>query len=210
MPCEWLCWFTLSCFFNIFRPVTEHEFTRIIMKSSSTTCSLDIIPTCVLKLCLEELVPIMTNIISDIRKYYNVPIFALSLRIPNRIVMILTFIVLLVSSITMERSSCSFTDPGVCVWASSSSKNTVCLSSFPRQYCETALLCVSNEILMSLDESQGGIVILLAYSSAFDTVRHDTILQRFSQWFGIQGSALDWFQTYLTSRTHTVAFDRIQ
>ena len=71
----------------------------------------------------------------------------------------------------------------------------------PSHSCETALLRVSSDILMSLDKGQEVILILLDYSSAFDTISHDTILQRLPQWFGIRGRALDWFRTYFTSRT---------
>ena len=45
----------------------------------------------------------------------------------------------------------------------------------PSHSCETALLRVSSDILMSLDKGQEVILILLDYSSAFDTISHDTI-----------------------------------
>jgi len=42
---------------------------------------------------------------------------------------------------------------------------------------------------------------LLELSAAFDTVDHDIILQRVQTFFGVGGSALEWFRSFLTDRT---------
>ena len=54
-----------SSSFGHFRTVTDEEVRSCIMKSSSTTCDLDPIPTPFLKKFLDELVPIMTTIVND-------------------------------------------------------------------------------------------------------------------------------------------------
>jgi len=48
------------------------------------------------------------------------------------------------------------------------------------------------------------IICLLDLSVAFDTIDHDILLTRFSSWFGIHGSVLIWFKSYLLSRTFCV------
>ena len=73
---------------------------------------------------------------------------------------------------------------------------------------ETAMVRVSNDILMSLDKGEEVVIILLDFSSAFDTIKHDNMLKRASHRFGISGKALDWIKSYLTGRTHTVVIGK--
>ena len=56
---------------------------------------------------------------------------------------------------------------------------------------ETALTCVSNDILLSLDQGKAVVIVLLELSTAFDTVEHATILSRLEHDFSIKGKALE-------------------
>ena len=47
-------------------------------------------------------------------------------------------------------------------------------------------------------------LVLLDLSAAFGTVHHGTLLEVLSLRFGITGSVLEWFKSYLTGRTQTV------
>lgn len=62
---------------------------------------------------------------------------------------------------------------------------------------ESALLKVSNDLLLSLDSGKCAIIILLDLSSAFDTVDHSILLNCLEHQVSIQGSALQWFASYL-------------
>ena len=65
---------------------------------------------------------------------------------------------------------------------------------------KTAPLRVQNDILVALDNDQSAILLLLDLSAAFDTVDYTIILNRLATWFGITGSTLSWFTSYLCNR----------
>ena len=73
---------------------------------------------------------------------------------------------------------------------------------------ETALLKVQNDILMNLDSQCVTLLVLLDLSAAFDTVDHGVLLNRLNTSFGVRGSALQWFTSYLLNRSQRVSCDQ--
>ena len=69
---------------------------------------------------------------------------------------------------------------------------------------ETALLKVQNDILLAMDRQHVTLLVLLDLSAAFDTVDHRVLLRRLEVTYGITGTALQWFRSYLTGRTQLV------
>lgn len=65
---------------------------------------------------------------------------------------------------------------------------------------ETALLAVHNDIIRAIDSGKVSALVLLDLSSAFDTVDHSVLLKTLEERFGIKGTTLDWFQSYLSGR----------
>ena len=64
---------------------------------------------------------------------------------------------------------------------------------------ETALLSIKNEVHLSLSRGDATALVLLDLCAAFDTIDHSTLLSCLCSWFGISGSVLKWFSSYLTS-----------
>ena len=74
---------------------------------------------------------------------------------------------------------------------------------------ETALLKVKNDLLMNMDYQHMTLLVLLDLSAAFDTVSHDTLLDRLNTRFGVSGIALQWLQSYLADRSQRVSINGV-
>ena len=67
------------------------------------------------------------------------------------------------------------------------------------------MTCVQNYFLRAIDDQKAVLLLMLDLSAAFDTVDHGTIfLQRLRDDFGIVGSAMKWYSTYLENRSFHV------
>ena len=69
---------------------------------------------------------------------------------------------------------------------------------------ETALAKIVNNLLFGLDTGSISVLVLLDLSAAFDTVDHQILLERMENNFGISGTALQWFRSYLSDRSQCV------
>ena len=58
---------------------------------------------------------------------------------------------------------------------------------------ETALLRVLNDLIVASDCGKVSVLTLLDLSAAFDTIDHHILLDRLRNYFGISGSAFNWF-----------------
>ena len=69
---------------------------------------------------------------------------------------------------------------------------------------QTALLKVTNDILMEMNSQHPVRLVSLDLSTAFDTIDHSVLLHRLQTSFGISGAPLDWFKSYLSARSQHV------
>jgi len=63
------------------------------------------------------------------------------------------------------------------------------------------MLCVYNDLVRAVDSKLVTALVLLDFSSVFDTVDHFTLLTVLDRRFGVRESAMDWFSSYLSDRT---------
>ena len=69
---------------------------------------------------------------------------------------------------------------------------------------ETALLSVQNDIYMEMEKGNVTALTLLDLSAAFDTIDHDIMLNRLTDWFGIEEVPLRWLISYLKNRSQSI------
>ena len=76
----------------------------------------------------------------------------------------------------------------------------------PSHSVETAIVCIQDDVLRSLDARKHVALVLLDLSAAFDTIDHCILLEELHR-IGVRGDALRWMSSYLTDRTHCVSVD---
>ena len=194
-----------------FTPASTDEIAKLISSSNNSTCELDPIPTSLLKKC-PVLIPTITNIVNlslstgifpDQFKSCSVhPL----IKKPNldkqtlsnyRPISHLSFLSKLTERVVKARLSQHL------------SSNRL-LNSYQSAYTkfhstESTLLSVHDHIIKSTSKRQLTALCLLDLSAAFDTIDHDILLHRLSNWFGLSNTAHFWFRSYLSSRSFTVS-----
>ena len=198
--------------FHSFDPINEDDLKKIILASKPTTCPLDPIPTTLLFDCIDVLLPAIHRIINDSLSTGSVPsvfksaivkpLLKKSTLDPNtlknyRPVSNLPFLSKILEKVVLSQLF-TYLNSHCLIPASQSAYR-------PFHSTETALVKVASDILNSLDSSNLSVLTLLDLSAAFDTIDHQILLSRLSSLYGITGSALNWFSSYLSDRNLSVA-----
>ena len=168
---------------SVLVPATEDEVKRLINKSPSKSCSLDPVPTWLLKEYLTCLLPTITNIVNLSMSTVIVPTTMKSalvtplLKKPSldndvmnnfRPISMLSFISKLTERVVLRR---------LIDHVSSGNLHETFQSAYkPNHSTETALARIQIDILMALDNKRGVVLVLLDMLAAFDTVDHTLLL----------------------------------
>ncbi len=194
-----------------FKPVSPEDVTDLICKLPNKSCSLDIIPTWLLKQCLPSIVQPLTAIINmslksgvfpkALKEAIVSPIIKKASLDPNELknyrpvsnIKCFSKVIekCVMSQLYDHMSENQLLDPYQSAYK-------------PKHGTETALLKVKNDILSSLDKHKAVFLILLDLSAAFDTIDYDILSHRLSQSLGITETTNKWIMSYLTERTSQV------
>ncbi len=193
-----------------FTPLTEKEVEKMVLDFPNKQCELDPLPLAMLKECLPVILSHLTKIVNLSLMLGDVPVelkmaiirpllkkLGLEPQFKNyRPVSNLSFLSKLIEKIVAKQ----FVDHMI--------RNKLMdplQSAYKKDHStETALLKVQNDLLIDIDKGNVAVLVLLDLSAAFDTIDHDIILDRLNRNFGIQGTALKWFRSYLSDRQQTV------
>ena len=66
--------------------------------------------------------------------------------------------------------------------------------------CETAVVKLMDDILNNVESKEGTALMAINLSAAFNTVKHNILLDVLHSKFRIRGTALNWFESYLRNR----------
>src|ERR1043165_7700875 len=78
-----------------------------------------------------------------------------------------------------------------------------CNTDFNQVTTFMSLLDIQDKIYKAIDNDEFSIGIFLHLAKAFDTVNHEILIAKLNH-YGIRGKPLEWFKSYLTSRTQRV------
>ena len=192
-----------------FMDATEIEIRNIIKLSPAKSCKLDPLPTWLLKECIAELVPTITDIVNmSLRDSLKTALIRPLLKktgldsdiLKNyRPVSNLTFISKVIEKVVSGRLNEHLINNSMFDPLQSAYRD--------KHSTETALIKVHNDILSALDAGSSAILLILDLSAAFDTIDHNILLSRLCNIYGITGNALDWFRSYLTGRIQRVVIE---
>ena len=198
--------------FNEFFPVSEKAVIELIEKSPPKSCSLDPVPFKIIKQNADVMTPLITKIAngSFSEGVFPTPlkrgIIHPSLKKINldqdeysnyRPITNIPYLAKLLERIVVRQLMNYLVENDL--YAS--------FQSAYRQFysTETAMLRVLNDVLRIIDNRSEVVLVLLDMSSAFDTIDHTLLLERLQYRYGVGGIALQWFKSYFTERSQSVA-----
>ena len=206
--------------FPAFHEVSAEDVSQILMKSSVKSCPLDPLLARLLKKCLDPLLPQLTSLhhhfvtlVWRFFFFFFVNLWRRPSHTPHkrganadwnelknyRPISNLQFV-----SKTTER-----------VLAAQLSEYLVTNNLYaPNQSAyrkfhstETALVRIQNDILNAVDQHLEAVLLLLDFSAAFDTLSYPALLQRLCESYGITGTALKQYKSYLQGRSQSVVIN---
>jgi len=195
-----------------FETVTPEHISLLIGTCPNKTCSLDPVPTWVIKKLVLYFSPILAAICnasiqagvvpSSLKSAIVFPVLKKKNLDVNdsknyRPISNLSFTSKLLERVVASQLTC---------YLNANQLLPECQSAYRTLFStESALLKVTSDVSLAVDRGQLTLLMMLDLSAAFDTVDHEILLTRLNKSFGLSGTVLDWFRSYLEDRTQVVS-----
>uniref|UniRef100_A0A8C6KI16 Reverse transcriptase domain-containing protein n=1 Tax=Nothobranchius furzeri TaxID=105023 RepID=A0A8C6KI16_NOTFU len=200
-----------------FAPVSLPELTKLVNSMKTSACPLHILPSSLFKSAFQSIGPSVLSIINaslvsgQVPAYFKNAVIHPLLKKPSldpslhssfRPISKLPFISKILEKVVAKQLTAALDEHNI---------YDSFQSGFRRAHStETALLRVSNDLLTHSDAGDCSVLVLLDLTAAFDTVDHHLLLERLRDWVGLSGSALEWFSSYLSERSFSVAVSKFR
>ena len=199
--------------FTSFRSCSQEEVRKIVMSSPIKSCSLDPVPTFLLREFIDVLLPFVTQMVNASLQQGRLPdsqkheMVRPLLKKPGldtadmnnyRPVSNLSFMSKLIERVVSIQLN---------EYLSANNLIPRFQSAYRQGHStETALLRVWSDMLMAADNRKVTLLSLLDMSAAFDCVDHSILRHRLQVAVGIGSTALDWIRSFLSGRTQQVVY----
>ena len=202
---------TKDCKLSEFDQVSETQVKDLIKIFPSKTCSLDPLPTWLVKSCTDELIPVITHVINLSLSSGIVPDpFKTALITPllkksgldhndlknYRPIANLPFLDKVLEKVVAAQLRRYLDRHELFPHSQSAYRHF--------HSTETALVKVLNDLLLAIDKGLEAVLILLDYSAAFDTLDHIALCHRLETRYGVTGTVLQWIESYLNGRSQKI------
>ena len=184
---------------------------QIITDTSPKSCDLDPAPTWLVVESVDELLPILSRIIttslqsSTVPDKFKIGYISPLIKKPGlnseslhnyRPVQNLSFVSKVIERVVAQQLTSHMRENNL---------HEQMQSAYRQNHStETALLKVHSDILSAVDNGCVVVLVLLDLTAAFDTIDHAILLSRLRHIFGVTGAALDWLRSYLANRKQLV------
>ena len=197
-----------------FRPTTEKEIRDILKDSGIKTSFHDKLPANILKQVIDELIPHLCNLVNKslltgscdgIKESTIIPLLKKAGLDPDILKNYRPVADLVFLSKLIERSVAKQ------LFEHMTLNNLHCEHQHaykPFHSTETLLLYIVDDCLIAFDSKSAVLLLFIDLSAAFDTVDIDKLLHILLTDIGISGTALKWFESFLTGRKQQVLIEQ--
>ena len=199
-----------------FKLTTCDEIAKLIKSSPNKSSMLDPIPTWLVKKCTSALVPFITAMVNLSLSSFDMPYelkrailtpFMIGITLDHKVfnnfrpISNIALLTKIIEKVVADRLNIHMLENHI---------HEVYQSSYKKLHStETALTSVLDDILRAVDDKNNVILLMLDLSSAFDTLDHSILLNRYESMLGIKRTALEWFKSYLSDRNQYVCIDNV-